>query len=261
MLSPSYSSKSEKKVPTKSSMKLIQKAITEIKPNIDSLQEWFDNYLDEHNKIRLSFDIDYLIEYVPKNSKIIEFGSIPLVLTTAIHHLEYEIKGIDIAPERFRNAISFIGLDIIKANVETENIPVESDSFDAALFNEIFEHLRINPIYTMKEVFRVLKPQGILLLSTPNFTSFENLKSLILKGKTLEDIFFEYSKLENLGHMGHVRRYTSIEVGIFLEKIGFEIEEIIYRGTGRKNPIFSWFPRFCPFFSIIAKKPLFKKIV
>jgi hypothetical protein len=62
--------------------------------------------------------------------------------------------------------------------------------------------------------------------------------------------------------MGHVRLYTPVEVATFLEKVGFEIVEIIYRGVSTENPLkgpvqnvlFRILPQLRPFFSIIAKK-------
>ena len=41
------------------------------------------------------------------------------------------------------------------------------------LFNEVFEHLRINLVFTMTEVHRVLEPNGVLMLSTSNPTSWK----------------------------------------------------------------------------------------
>lgn len=63
--------------------------------------------------------------------------------------------------------------------------------------------------------------------------------------------------------MGHVREYTPIEIGTFPERIGFEVDELIYRGS--YNMKSSWknvlaggllaaAPRFSPFFSLIARK-------
>jgi hypothetical protein len=39
----------------------------------------------------------------------------------------------------------------------------------------------------------------------------------------------EYSKLETLGHMGHVREYTVPEVGHTLSNLGFKCSKVLYR--------------------------------
>src|SRR5690606_35036297 len=50
------------------------------------------------------------------------------------------------------------------------------------------------------------------------------------RNKTNGDVYSEYMKLEKLGHMGHVREYTPKEMVIFLQKCGFSVKAIIYRG-------------------------------
>ena len=46
------------------------------------------------------------------------------------------------------------------------------------LFCELFEHLHLNPFHTLKEIFRVLRPGGLLLLTTPNLRRVETLSRL-----------------------------------------------------------------------------------
>jgi len=252
---------SEDMNPSQMSKKIIQEAIEKIKPDMDSLNQWYCQYSNGQKK-RLSFDLDHLQHHVPIGSKILEIGSIPLILTTAMNQLGYKIQGVDISPERFQTAINVNKLDVLKHDIETEILNFESNNFDVVIFNEIFEHLRINPIHTMNEMLRVLKPGGILMLSTPNFMSLRNIKLLIQHNKCRADIYTEYFRLQEIGHMGHVRLYTTAEVSIFLQKIGFETTKIIFRGSSDKiswkgvieNRLFQVFPKLRPFFSLIAKK-------
>ena len=39
----------------------------------------------------------------------------------------------------------------------------------------------------------------------------------------------EYSKLRRLGHMGHVREYTALEVAGLLEPVGIEVDDVLWR--------------------------------
>ncbi len=258
-----YKVRSESIKPSKIGIDSIENSIAQVLPDIDTLIEWYKFYANEH-KERLAFDIDYVREYISAESVIIEFGAIPPILTIALTNLGYQVCALDIAPERFSNTILSSGLDIRKANIETQKLPFESNTFHAALFNEIFEHLRINPIETLGEVIRVLKPGGTLLLSTPNLASLKGYRELIFRNKAPGNVFDEYMKLETLGHMGHVREYTPIEVCTFLEGIGFEIREVIFRGktVSRsiwKSTIFNTILFFVPclrrFFSVVATKP------
>ena len=119
----------------------------------------------------------------------------------------------------------------------------------------------INLIFTMREVLRILKPGGQLLLSTPNMRSLRGIRNFLFKRRVQSgwwDIYEQYEKLETLGHMGHVREYTATEVTGFLRRVGFEPEEIIYRGSLQSkldNLIIRLKPNLRPYFSCIARKP------
>lgn len=256
-----YYIQSENMDPSELSRRIVDETILKIKSEDNELNKWYNNYVISQ-KNRLAFDLDHLQRYSTKGSQILEVGSIPLILTIAINELGYKIQGIDISPERFQSVISVHKLDIQKQDIEKERFNFESNQFDIVIFNELFEHLRINPIHTMSEVFRVLKPNGILMLSTPNFMSWRNIESLVMYNKGRAEIYNEYSKLQKLGHMGHVRLYTYVEIADFLGIIGFEVKRIIFRGTSNKkklkkvieNKMFRALPKLRPFFSIIAKK-------
>ena len=56
--------------------------------------------------------------------------------------------------------------------------PLPTASVDAVLFCELFEHLHLNPFHTLKEIFRVLRPGGLFLLTTPNLRRVETLSRL-----------------------------------------------------------------------------------
>lgn len=130
--------------------------------------------------------------------------------------------------------------------------------------NEVFEHLRINLIASMRELRRVLRPNGLLLLSTPNLRSVEGIYNFLRRQEAhsaMGGIFNNYSYLEEHGVMGHVREYNSKEVMDFLQQIGFEIVGVIFRGRYSG----SWVrtlsqqftrlrPEFKPYFSIVARK-------
>lgn len=60
-------------------------------------------------------------------------------------------------------------------------INIADESFDVILSVEVLEHLE-NPRKIMREWFRLLRPEGILIFSTPNNESWRSLISLLLRG-------------------------------------------------------------------------------
>jgi SAM-dependent methyltransferase len=230
-----------------------------IRPDDASLDQWFSNYSGQHRS-RLAADLRIVEQHVEPNAKILECGAIPLIATGAFAELGYEVSAIDIAPERFMTAITSLGLDVRKCDLERERTPFANESFDAVVFNEIFEHLRINPISTLEEVRRVLKRGGVLLLSTPNLRSFRGIRNLLLHHQgsaASHDIYRQFEKLEAIGHMGHVREYTAMEVSDFLAHLGFRTDTVIYRGgygRGIVGLAERLAPSLRPSFSLVATK-------
>ena len=223
----------ENKYHKQNRLDLIKDIATIIEKEIDDRQmlEWFRNYALNHSK-RIALDVDYALQYISeKQENILEIGATPFLLTAALQKIGYEVQGIDIEPERFQKAIQHLKLNVIKCNIEIEKIPFSDNSFNLVIFNEIFEHLRIDLLFTLREIYRVMNNNGILLLSTPNLKSIDGMINFLFRDQAYSCasvIYNEYQKLNTIGHMGHVREYTDLEVCQFLKKIGFSIEKVIY---------------------------------
>ena len=230
-----------------------------IEPDDPSLRAWFSTYCRQHQR-RLAVDLEIIRQHVEPGARLLEYGAVPLLLTAALAALDYDVRAIDIHPERFAAAIKELGLAVTRCNVEIEPVPFADEAFDALLFNELFEHLRIDPIFTLREAHRVLRPAGVLLLSTPNLRSFRGLRNLLLRNQghaVSAGVYEQYEKLETLGHMGHVREYTTREVEDFLARIGFRVETLIFRGGHGKGAVGiaeKLAPTLRPFFTVVARR-------
>jgi SAM-dependent methyltransferase len=77
-----------------------------------------------------------------------------------------EVYGIDASLSAEKNC-KRLGLDIQIVNVDKEGIPFSDGFFDVIFAFEVAEHFA-NPQFAFEEIRRVLKDDGILLLSTPN---------------------------------------------------------------------------------------------
>ena len=246
--------------PSGKSLATIEECANKLSPEDQDLSEWHNSYVSNH-KSRIALDLDIIKEQVSQGSSVAEFGSVPLVFTAALSASSYNVTGIDIAPERYKKTIDRLGINVVKCDIELEKLPFEDNSFDAIVFNELFEHLRINPIFTLSEVLRVLKPGGIMMLSSPNLRSLRGIYNFLLKNRSYScsgNTYAEYQKLEKLGHMGHVREYTTKEVIDFLTNVGFDVTFVIYRGrfgANLKQILARVFPSLRPFISYVAQKP------
>ena len=187
--------------------------------NSTKLEKWSSNYFITHKKRYLE-DIKLINKYF-NTGQLLELGSAPYHLTFLMKRTNMNVIGVDISPERFQKFITYNDLNIIKCDIEKEKLPFQDNEFDCIIFNEIFEHLRINPIETLLEINRVLKIDGILILTTPNLYSIRNVINFIL-GKGFDNPYKEFQKINEIGHMGHVREYSSNQVQEFLKNTGFK---------------------------------------
>ena len=241
------------------SYELLDRVAGRIEPTSPLLTTWLESYRRQHRK-RLVADLAIVERYVEPGTQVLEYGAVPLLMTGLLREMGYGVRALDVAPERFAASIAELGLDVRKCDVETEPVPFGDRLFDAVLFNELFEHLRIDPIFTLREAHRVLRPDGLLLLSTPNLRSFRGLRNLLLHHRghaSSGNIYHQYEKLHTLGHMGHVREYTTREVAEFLSQIGFRVEAVLFRGghgAGLVGLAERLAPSLRPFFTLVARR-------
>lgn len=96
---------------------------------------------------------------------------------------------MDVDRFRYKGQINFQ-----KCNV-TERLPFDDNAFDYILLAEVVEHLK-NPYDVMKELNRILKPGGALVLSTPNILNLKSRMRFLFEGcwEYFREIPLEHSK-------------------------------------------------------------------
>lgn len=97
-----------------------------------------------------------------KNEKILDAGCGIGTLTSKIVKKSDKVYGVDIAKNAFysnKNLSPFSKMDL-------ENLAFKNESFDKIVIVETLEHL-INPEKAIEEFYRVLKPEGHLVITYP----------------------------------------------------------------------------------------------
>lgn len=141
---------------------------------------FLNNIENNPNYYQLYYQEDY---YSSPNflSKILEFFFYKKKLHEINHYFKNKnIKLLDIGCgkgeflKKLTPNIRGIGIDINK-NLTDPNIIIDdfdkhsfpNNSFDCITMWQVFEHLT-NPQYTLTKIFRILKPNGLVLFDTPN---------------------------------------------------------------------------------------------
>lgn len=112
-----------------------------------------------------SFWIRKLKRLIPKNAKILEVGC-GLGFFLKWLKNKYEVAGIDISYE----AISIAKKILEDTNLfvcDAQQLPFKDNIFHCVIAFDVIEHLQ-SPSEFFKEVARVLKKGGLLVISTPN---------------------------------------------------------------------------------------------
>ncbi|MBI5287840.1 MAG: class I SAM-dependent methyltransferase, partial [Chloroflexi bacterium] len=107
-------------------------------------------------------------------------------------------------------------------DVEHDRFPYDDNTFDLVLFCEVIEHLFENPVHTLSEIHRVLKPGGAMVLTTPNVSRFDNLVTLG-RGRNIYDPYHLGSPFAGSRHL---REYTFAELRDLVNGCGFEIDRM-----------------------------------
>jgi ubiquinone/menaquinone biosynthesis C-methylase UbiE len=104
------------------------------------------------------------------------------------------------------------------------SLPFADGSFDSAVCMEVLEHT-LNPVQGVAELWRVLRPGGSLIMSTPSYANVAGALKIILEGLGIydQDTFapFDGWKPKVLE-----RRLTAFSVSRMLQRQGFRVRHV-----------------------------------
>lgn len=190
--------------------------------------QWEGNlYVETHSR---RFDQTLrLMPHLKTGARVLELGAVPYYLTILLR----KFAGLNVdtlsffefeTAERITHILEHaetherFEFNYVPINVERDVFPAGDETYDLVLCCELLEHLLINPSHMLYEVHRVLKPEGYLLLTTPNVLRWGNVFSL-LQGRNINDCY------HGNGIYGrHNREYSMGEVSQLLEGNGFSVE-------------------------------------
>lgn len=159
-----------------------------------------------------------------------------------------EIYGVDINQESLIEAEKK-GINVLHYNLGQKDWPFEDESFDLLIAGDVIEHV-IDTETFVQECYRILKKDGLLIVSVPNINAYYN-RLLISLGQyplwieAAPNISFAPF---NVGwSTGHVRAFNRKAICKLLKYFNFEILKV--KGVSGKIPtemiprkykIFSW---------------------
>lgn len=109
-----------------------------------------------------------------------------------------------------------------RCDIETDAFPFDDASHDVVVAMEVLEHLGRDPMWALWEINRVLRPSGLLFLTTPNAAS----SSAILRAlKHHNPYVFPLFRRDGSTDR-HNREYTFSELKALVDDAGMRVESL-----------------------------------
>lgn len=158
--------------------------------------------------------------------RVLDVGSGHGMLLAFLAELGHECVGVDVCDpaERFARVYREHAIPFHRCNIEVDPLPFPDESFDAVVCCQVLEHFTHSHLPAIREMRRVLRPDGMLEIDVPNVASLRN-RSRMLRGKNITYDYVEhYVNAEPILYAGrsfyplrHNREFTRAELHALLE--------------------------------------------
>lgn len=161
-----------------------------------------------------------LRRYRPGGGKLLDLGCGVGIFLKLAKNDGWDVMGTDVSGFAVRYAREKFGVEALQGTLEALRLPAES--FDAVSLWDTIEHME-DPLANLREVRRLLKPDGIVILDTPNEAALLRAIARLLHRLSLGT--FQYP-VRKIYHQYHLYYYNRETIGRLLEAAGFTVLSI-----------------------------------
>lgn len=154
-------------------------------------------------------------------ARLLDIGCSSGALLKSAKQHGFDAEGVEPAPQAAEFAAS-TGLKVFQGYLHDARYPAAS--FDAVTLMEVIEHLP-NPSALLKEVWRVLKPEGVLVVGTGNGMSW-----------TVQLVGARWGYFQVAEHGGHISFFNPASLGLLAQRCGFRAERSETRRVSLAEP-------------------------
>jgi 2-polyprenyl-3-methyl-5-hydroxy-6-metoxy-1,4-benzoquinol methylase len=175
--------------------------------------------------------IERVIDERGLEGRILDYGAGVGQLTRRLLNLQRfdAVSAADImsVPGELHGKVEWIEQDL---NVP---LPGHEDAFDVVVAAEVIEHLE-NPRFMMREVFRLLRPGGTAIVTTPNNESWRSLIALLFRG--------HYMAFGESGYPAHITALLSKDLSRIFKEASFPVPDFYFTDSGGVpgRPMLTW---------------------
>jgi len=178
----------------------------------------FDSFNNQTYKSSKSYSVTnqrlkIMAGLVDKNQKVLDLGCGTGSFIKFLNKKNKEIEGVEIS-EKVAKIGQNQGLKIKISDLH-QTFPYNKNTFNTITAGEIIEHIYDTDFF-LKEIKRILKPNGFLILSTPNIATLGRRLMLLFGINPLIETSLTQGS-------GHIRYFTINSLQKLLEKHDFKI--------------------------------------
>lgn len=178
---------------------------------------WLENQRSKRIKMWKS-RLETLNSFAGRKGKLLDMGCGEGLFLELASKVGWDITGTEISPFAVKYGKGRLDLNILQG--ELMDIGFPDKAFDAVTVWHVLEHTR-NPIIVLREIRRIIKDDGVLIMAVPNLNNiFSQWAYRLVKGKRMH--FFD--PLDRELHLYH---FTPETVRLALEKKGFRVKKIV----------------------------------
>jgi len=155
------------------------------------------------------------------NGKILDYGAGVGQFTRRLLALE-RFQSV-CATDIMRVPVDLIGqVEWIEQDLNAP-LPGREDTFDVVVAPEVIEHLE-NPRFMIREIFRILRPGGTAIVTTPNNESWRSLIALLVRG--------HFTEFGESGYPAHITALLRKDFVRIFQEASFPAPDFCYTNSG-----------------------------
>lgn len=219
----------------------------------EDVKKMYEGYWGEKKGLENFSDYErnlVLKKLLKSGEKVLDLASGEGAVSEFMKEIGCEVTAFDISKEALSKAQKR-GVKIVQGNVE-DKLPFKDEEFDVVFWGDNVEHLFL-PLKTLKEVCRVLKNNGRLILSCPNMGYWRYRVQYLVKGMIPQTEWYGAESWE----WEHIRFFNKSVMQKFLNVGGFKMNRFF--GVSRRRldkPLMNFYPEL---FGMIMVVEAFKK--
>ena len=207
----------------------------------DNLKTIYLQALDDYNKTPLAYKEGWVQKFsnysllqilkindvLNENNKILDIGTGSGIVPIVFKKMGFDICTIDyvVTGGNALNNIDLFNIPNKNVNLNNSILPFDNNSFDVIFMGDVIEHLPNSPKKIIKEFYRILKPGGYMVISTPNSLRLIGRIKLLFGHSIWPSLESFYNSEYNETHH---HEYTPNELKFVFNDNGFKIDNLTF---------------------------------